>query len=456
MDLDIQCTELNTAKWKELVSSLHQYKTIRLDDCSLSTKHFKDISTVLTKNQVLTELKLNNNEVGDSGMEVLCKGLLHPSCKLQKLWLQNCNLTEACCEHLRSVLSSNASLTELHLGDNTLGESGVKVLCQGLLDPNCKLESLQLDYCELSAANVEALSSALRTKPSLKELSLCNNSFGDAAVKLLCQGVQDSKCNLETLRLENCDFTAESCGDLSTILSTKPSLKELCIGENKIGDRGVALLCQGALNPNCNVQKLWLWECGITAHGCKDLSNLFGNKETLKELSLIGNDVKDQGMDFLSQGLKNPKCKLQAIWLRECGLTGTCCKSLSQALSTNGTLKELHIGGNKLDDAGVIQICEGVLSPTCNLQSLSVGQSQLTAACCDKLAEVIAGKPCLQELDVSYSHIGDEGAMKLCEAVKNPNCHLKYLILYDTFWTTPVDKELKALEELKPGFKLVT
>lgn len=411
---------------------------------------------MLSTNQSLIELKLNNNELGDSGVALLCKGLLNPSCKLQKLCLQNCSLTKACCENLRRVLSSKPSLTELYLGDNTLGPSGVKVLCQGLLDPNCHLEILQLEYCELSADNIEALTSMLRTKSSLKELNLNNNKFGDAAVKQLCQGILDGKCDLQALHLENCEFTGASCGELSTVLSTKPSLTELCIGENKIGDEGLALLCQGVMNPNCKIQKLSLWECGISAPGCKDLANIIGNKETLKEMSLIGNELTDEGMEFLCQGLKNPKTKVQSLWLRECSLTQACCKSLSAALSANSVLKDLHIGGNRLGDEGVISLCEGVLSPGCNLQTFWLGQSDVTAACCDKLAEVIVGKPCLQELDVSYSHIEDEGALKLCEAVKSPNCHLKFLILYDTFWTSRVDDELKALEELKPGFKVVT
>ncbi|XP_061465964.1 ribonuclease inhibitor isoform X2 [Rhineura floridana] len=456
MDLDIQCEELSGSKWKEFVSSLNQYKTIRLDDCSLSTRHCEDLSSILNKNQTLTELKLSNNELGDAGVELLCKGLMTPSCNLQKLWLQNCNLTKACCESLRSVLSSKPSLTELHLGDNTLGTSGVKTLCQGLLDPNCQLENLHLEYCGVSAANMEALSSALRTKPSLKELNLSNNKLGDATVKHLCQSLLGASCNLQALQLECCGITAASCGDLGAVLGTKPSLTELCIGENKIGDAGVSLLCQGVLNPNCKIQKLWLWECDISAPGLKDLSNVIGTKETLKEMSLIGNDLKDEGMEFLCQGLKDPKAKLESLWLRECGLTTACCKSIASALSVNSALKELHIGGNQLCDAGAIQLCEGVLSPACNLQSLWLGQSELTSACCEKLATLIVGKPCLQELDVSYSHIGDEGVRKLCEAVRNPNCHLKYLILYDTFWTAEVDNELKALEESKPGFKVVT
>ncbi|KAL8170136.1 UNVERIFIED_CONTAM: hypothetical protein K2H54_064485 [Gekko kuhli] len=455
MDLDIQCEEFSESKWKELVPSLNQYKTIRLDDCCLLNSHCEDLAAVLSSNQALAELKLNNNELGDSGLEKLCKGLMNPSCKLQKLWLQNCNLTKACCENLRSMLSTKPSLTELRLGDNRLGTSGVKVLCQGLLDPKCQLQKLQLEYCELSPANAEALSSALRTKTSLTELNLSNNRLGDRAVKELCQGLLDANCSLQSLQLENCRITVASCGDLGTVLSAKPSLKELCIGENKIGDAGAALLCQSLLDPNCKIEKLWLWECDLSAASCKDLATVISTKESLREMSLIGNDLKDEGMEHLCQGLKAPKAAVQSLWLRECGLTAACCKSVASVLSENSSLKELHIGGNNLQDEGVAQLCDGLMDPNCTLQSLWLGNSELTPACCDKLATVIAAKQCLKELDVSNNPLEDAGVHKLCEAVKNPNCHLQHLILYDIYWNSKTEDELKALEESKPEFKAI-
>lgn len=436
--------------------SLNKYKTIRLDDCSLSSSSCADISSALTTNQELTELKLNNNELGDSGMELLCKGLMSPSCNLQTLWLRNCNLTKACCASLSAVLRAKPSLIDLHLGDNKLGTSGVKTLCQGLLDPNCKLQYLHLGYCEFSAATTEALSSALRTQSSLKELTLSDNKLKDAGVKRLCQALLDANCKLELLQLEKCGITAASCEDLSAVLTAMPSLKELCIGENKIGDAGLAVLCQGVLNPNCKIEKLWLWECAISPTGCKDLSNIISNKESLKEMSLLGNEFKDQGMEVLCQGLKDPKTKLETLWLRECGLTAACCKSVASIFSTKNSLKDLQIGCNQLEDAGVAQLCEGLMNPNCHLQAIWLGNAELTSACCDKLAAVIVANQSLEELDVSNNSLEDEGVRKLCEAVRNPNCQLKMLILYDIFWNSEVDDELKALEESKPGFKVVS
>ncbi|NXN08697.1 RINI inhibitor, partial [Indicator maculatus] len=314
MELDIQCEEMSPSRWAELLSTMKSCKTIRLDDCNLSSSNCKDLSSIIHVNPSLTELKLNNNELGDAGIEYLCKGLLMPSCSLQKLWLQNCNLTSASCETLRSVLSAQPALTELHVGDNKLGTAGVKVLCQGIMNPNCKLQKLQLEYCELTADIVEALNAALQSKPTLKELSLSNNTLGDAAVKQLCQGLVEASCNLELLHLENCGITSESCREISAVLCSKAALVDLSVGDNKIGDSGLALLCQGLLHPSCRIQKLWLWDCDLTSASCKDLSRLISTKESLAEISLIDNNLRDSGMEMLCQALKDPRSKLQELW----------------------------------------------------------------------------------------------------------------------------------------------
>lgn len=57
--------------------------------------------------------------------------------------LQNCCLTEAGCGVLPGVLRSLSTLRELHLNDNPLGDAGLRLLCEGLLDPQCHVEKLQ-------------------------------------------------------------------------------------------------------------------------------------------------------------------------------------------------------------------------------------------------------------------------------------------------------------------------
>ncbi|XP_059578513.1 ribonuclease inhibitor isoform X2 [Alligator mississippiensis] len=454
MDIDIECQELSGSRWTELVSSMKDCKAIRLDYCKLSRSHCEDLCSVLSTNQSLKELKLDHNELKDEGVEVLCKGLLTPSCNLELLWLENCNLTGACCESLRSVLSAKPSLTDLHLSRNKLDTSGGKVLCQGLLDANCKAQSLVMRSCELRGDNAEMLTSIL-SKATLKKLDISNNKLGDAAIKQLCQGLMDPNSNLQLLHLENCDITADSCGDLATVLSTKPLLLDLAVGKNNIGDAGFTLLCKGLVYPNCNIQKLCLDTCGMTADSCGDLATVLSTNPSLLDLALDNNNIGDVGLILLCKGLIHPKCNIQKLWLKECGLTSACCESLRSVLSTKQSLKHLEIGSNRLKDEGAKLICEGLLDTNCNLETIWLGESELTAACCDSLAAVIRTKQCLRYLGLDLNRLENEGVRKLCEAVRSPNCKLKYLMLYDIYWSSEVEAELRALEESKPGLKII-
>ncbi len=57
-----------------------------------------------------------------------------------------------------------------------------------------------------------------------------------------------------------------------------------------------------------------LGRCGITDEGCAALSSaLRSNSSHLRELNLSGNNVGDAGLKMLSDGLKDPRCKLEKL-----------------------------------------------------------------------------------------------------------------------------------------------
>ncbi|XP_062413373.1 NLR family CARD domain-containing protein 3-like [Pungitius pungitius] len=116
----------------------------------------------------------------------------------------DCNLSERSCEVLSSVLSSqSSSLRELDLSNNDLQDSGVKLLCDGLKSPHCELETLSLSGCLITEEGCASLVSALSSNPShLRELDLSFNHPGDSGVKLLSDGLEDPHWRLETLRVE--------------------------------------------------------------------------------------------------------------------------------------------------------------------------------------------------------------------------------------------------------------
>lgn len=57
-----------------------------------------------------------------------------------------------------------------------------------------------------------------------------------------------------------------------------------------------------------------LWECDITASGCRDLCRVLRAKGSLKELSVAGNAVGDEGAQLLCESLLAPGCHLESLW----------------------------------------------------------------------------------------------------------------------------------------------
>ncbi|XP_062398780.1 stonustoxin subunit beta-like [Sardina pilchardus] len=90
------------------------------------------------------------------------------------------------------------------MSDNDLQDEGVELLCAGLRDPQCKLETLRLSGCLITHEGCSLLSSALKSNPSyLKQLDLSYNHPGDSGVRELTDRLNDPSCKLETLRYDH-------------------------------------------------------------------------------------------------------------------------------------------------------------------------------------------------------------------------------------------------------------
>ncbi|XP_051781738.1 NACHT, LRR and PYD domains-containing protein 3-like isoform X1 [Erpetoichthys calabaricus] len=296
----------------------------------------------------LQKLDLTGTPLTPQCIRRLAEGL---SC-CSEVWLRSCGFTSACCSALSSVFSSpNSQLTELVLNNNNLGDSGARQLSEGLRSDNCKLEKLGLYSCGLTSACCSALSSVLSSPNSqLTELDLDINNLGDSGAHQLSEGLRSDNCKLETLWLVSCGLTSACCSALSSVLSSPDSrLTELWLNNNNLGDSGAHQLSEGLRSDNCKLEKLELFSCGLTSACCSALSSVLSSPNSqLTELNLDFNNLGDSGARQLSEGLRSDNCKLKKLMLENNGI------SESEMMNLRSLQEELRRSGHHL----TIYTCE--------------------------------------------------------------------------------------------------
>ncbi|XP_050950703.1 NACHT, LRR and PYD domains-containing protein 3 [Labeo rohita] len=468
-------------------------KRALLNDCDLTDRSCSALATILGSDTNLKELNINNNNLRDSGVKLLCIGLENVKCELEILRLSNCSLTEDGYKDLASALRSNPShLIELDLTGNDPGQSGVKELNDLLQDPNCQLKKLRFlspdaeEACQY-VTGVVGINLLL-----LRELNLSGHELVDTRVNQIAALLQDKHCQLNTLQLRDCGLTEESCSALSTVLTSNNSLKELDISNNNLQDSGVKKLQNGLENTNCTLEKLRLSDCSITEEGYKALASALrsnpshlieldlkendpgqsGVKELndllqdphcqlktlrflspdaeeacqyvtgivginpllLRELNLSGHELVDTQVNQISALLQDKHCKVNALILSDCSITEEGYKALASALKSNPShLIELELTGNDPGQSGVKQLSDLLQDPNCQLKTLSLCECSITERQyegCSALTSALKSNPShLRELDLSENKLGDSGFENLSDLLMNPQCKLEILAL---------------------------
>ncbi|XP_042346938.1 NACHT, LRR and PYD domains-containing protein 12 [Plectropomus leopardus] len=383
---------------------------IILSGSTLSVGAVRHLASALSGG-LTEELDLSNSRLGDEKFKILCAGL--KDCKLHTLKILACRLTEGICEDLSSVLTSATSqLCVLDMRSNEIGDQGLTKLCKALQSPHCKLQTLLLQLCELTAASMEPLSAAVCSGQSeLRKLDLNQNAIGDGGVETLCKSLQHPLGKLQTLTFFDSELTGACCPHLmEALMSEHCSLSELDLSVNDLGQEGALLLCQALSRPGCPMEKLGLKRCELTQPVFKELSSvLMSGTSRLKSLIVGINAVGDQGVKHLWDAVAHPNCLLEELDVEMSGLTDACVKDLCAAVRASKTLKSLELRNNSLTDVSVPALVQ-VMQDSHNMQEMNLKYNDFSEEVfnmlneCDKISLTEAGRSgaqCLSSPSVS-------------------------------------------------------
>nr|XP_023399364.1 NACHT, LRR and PYD domains-containing protein 11 [Loxodonta africana] len=167
--------------------------------CCLTESSCNSVGRVAMLSRTLKHLDVSVNYLQNHGALVLILSLMVPSCHLEELELSGCFFTINICRDIATAIITNKRLKSLELGSNNIGDAGVELLCDALEHPTCILENLGLEECMLTNACCETLASVLINNKTLKKLNLLGNDFGEEGIVQLLRGLGHPDCILKAI-----------------------------------------------------------------------------------------------------------------------------------------------------------------------------------------------------------------------------------------------------------------
>ncbi|XP_018424214.1 PREDICTED: NACHT, LRR and PYD domains-containing protein 3-like [Nanorana parkeri] len=260
-----------------------------------------------------------------------------------------------------------------------------------ILDSCREAEELHLNSCNMHSEGLRKLVPALRT---IKCLSLSKNDLRDTSCPQLGSLISNSQ-SLGKLDLSYNNLEDSSCVHLAAGVRNNQKLKRLDLSHNKLEGPHFCELMEAISRPTCGIEELFLTYAKLTDMSSTHLALAIRNSQTLRKLHLSNNNLEGPHFSDLMTALSSPTCQIEELVLQEGGLTDQYAPSLV-SLSTNRNLKVLDLRSNRISDAAF-----------CHIRDL------------------IARSPSLKEICIAYRFMSEE-----------------------------VRRELKMLEDLRPGLKV--
>uniref|UniRef100_A0A8C6V9X0 Uncharacterized protein n=1 Tax=Naja naja TaxID=35670 RepID=A0A8C6V9X0_NAJNA len=437
-NLQMDCEPLDEGYMEHFFKSLTKLRNLRV--LRLEKLHFTEscsglLVEVFRTNQKLKELNLILEDTNDIAMKLLCEELQHPDCKVETLEFQasRAAMIKYCSSHLAEVFRTNQTLKELKLYLDNIDDRAVEMLCKGLQHPDCKVEKLWLSGEAMTVSCSKHISGVFC---KIRELLLVLKYPTEGAFQWVCQGLEHPDCKVEELRLFGKYMTRFGGMRLAGVLVKNQRLRKLWLWIQRLEVGMVKWLCAALQNLGCKIEKLWLEGKFLKESFCRSFAEILHREQTtVRNLDLLSNDTNNEAVEMLCEGLKHPNCNVEKLGLGGKFLTEFFSSHLSDVFRKCQRLKELELFPINNIDTVVEMLCKGLKHSDCKLKVLRINGEYLKILCGHSLSfgrQIARIVKIIQNLQKLYFHgdcFSDYEMKLLCKELKDSRHKLEELWL---------------------------
>ena len=312
-----------------------QLKVLYLHGNNMTGQVAEDLAKVIKNNLYLEHLGLENNSLGPSATVIL--QALKENSQLKVLNLNSNNMTGQVAEDLANVIKTNSGLAKLYLSNNDLRSSAIVIL-QALKEKS-QLKVLNLNSNNMTGQVAEDLANVIKTNSGLAELYLSNNELRSSATVIL-QALKE-KSQLKVLNLSRNYMTGQVAEDLANVINNNSGLKDLYLYNNDL--RSSATVILQALRENCKLTVLIMFNDFLTEASTFELASVIKCNPLITEIWL-GDNMLQSGLVDIAMSCNN-LTNLRAMGLSHNSISPTKVVHLASVVSNINSLQALTFGG---------------------------------------------------------------------------------------------------------------
>lgn len=238
---------------------------LELDSVDVGPEEAARLATHLGQAASVAELVLPRNQLGDAGVEALASVLD----STRRVDLRGNKVGPKGAEALSAALRRNTVVTDLDLSTNRLRDKGATAVA-AMLKVNHTLTTVSLAWNDFAAQGAAALSDALRDNDRITALDVSWNGFGDTGTEALSTAFAGNETIAELL-LGSTSMGPTGAAALAAMLRSNGSITRLDVSSNAIRDKGVETIA-GMLDVNVSLQVVDLTACAFGEQGAEALS----------------------------------------------------------------------------------------------------------------------------------------------------------------------------------------